>query len=201
MNKTLISLLLLLITLHAYAQVDESEFSKCSRIQGELARLSCYDELAKSNDISHPTPQISDSDKHGKWLVTTEANPVDDTQTAIAILTADSGTNKWGKSITFVARCKSNQTEAYINWDDFLGHDASVLTRIGSEKAKTNNWDLSSDYKSTFSRQPVQFLKGMLKSNKLLAQITPYNDNPITAVFDITGFDAAVKPLRELCKW
>ena len=100
-----------------------------------------------------------------------------------------------------VARCKSNKTELYINWDSYLGRDAYVLTRVGSEKASKQEWGISTDSKATFRNKPIAFIKKMMTSNKLVAQVTPYNENPITAIFDTSGLENAVKPLRETCNW
>ncbi|XPP91702.1 hypothetical protein ACN08N_17410 [Photobacterium leiognathi subsp. mandapamensis] len=41
----------------------------------------------------------------------------------------------------------------------------------------------------------------MESSNKLIAQITPYNENPLTAIFDTKGLSNALAPLRETCNW
>ena len=100
-----------------------------------------------------------------------------------------------------VARCQSNKTNVYINWGEYLGREAIVLTRIGNNKANTSKWGISTDSKATFNNKPITFLKTMSKSNKLVAQITPYNESPVTAIFDISGLDNALKPLRETCNW
>lgn len=116
-------------------------------------------------------------------------------------LEATTGQNKWNKKVYFVARCQSNETNVYIAWNDYLGSKASVLTRIDSNKAVTSSWSLSTDSKATFHKKPIAFLKKMENSNKLIAQITPYNENPLTAVFDTTGLSNALVPLRETCNW
>lgn len=183
------------------AQIADTDIAKCAAVKGDLERLSCYDEIAKTNNLSSPQIQTTNTPSNGKWVVTTNTNPIDDTKTVIAMLVADEGASKWGNQVTFIARCKSGSTEVFINWYDYLGSEATVLTRVGNEKAKTSEWDLSSDSKASFARQPVKLLKTMLTSNKFLAQITPYNESPVTAMFDTTGFDNAIKPLRELCKW
>ncbi|WP_257025488.1 type VI secretion protein [Pseudoalteromonas sp. MIP2626] len=41
----------------------------------------------------------------------------------------------------------------------------------------------------------------MLTSDKLVAQVTPYNESPATAIFNTTGLKNAIKPLRETCNW
>ena len=41
----------------------------------------------------------------------------------------------------------------------------------------------------------------MMLSDKLLAQVTPYNENPVTAIFNTRGMIEAIKPLRQTCHW
>ncbi|MGU3237515.1 hypothetical protein FA893_07430 [Photobacterium damselae subsp. piscicida] len=138
---------------------------------------------------------------NGKWDVRSTLNPIDDSKTVTLSLSADSGKGRWGDRISLIIRCKSNKTDLYINWNDFLGSEASVLTRIGNAKASTAYWPLSTDKKATFKNQPIPFIKKMMKSNKMVAQVTPYNENPVTAVFDTKGLNAAIFSLRETCHW
>jgi TonB family protein len=41
----------------------------------------------------------------------------------------------------------------------------------------------------------------MAEAETFLAQVTPYNENPITAIFDTRGMAAALKPLAKTCGW
>jgi type VI secretion system protein VasI len=201
MKRILSLLITMMFSSSTIAQIADTDIAKCAAVKGDLERLSCYDEIAKINNLTSPQTQTTNEPSNSKWVVTSNTNPVDDTKTAVAMLVADAGASKWGNQITFIARCKSGSTEVFINWYDYLGSEATVLTRVGNEKAKTSEWDLSSDSKASFAPQPVKLLKAMQTSNKFLAQITPYNESPVTAIFDTTGFDNAIKPLRELCKW
>ena len=51
----------------------------------------------------------------------------------------------------------------------------------------------------TYPGNNAAFLEQLLSSDRLVAQTTPYSESPITAVFDLAGLSAAVKPLREVC--
>lgn len=194
----------LLSTFSVLVQADDlkSNIARCATISGELERLECFDQLAKSNQLDGPQETTTAIDGVGKWLVSDSINPIDDSRTVTLILQSDSGQTKWGNPIGLVLRCKSNTTDLYINWSDFLGREANVLTRIGTESAVTKRWNLSTDSQATFHpRGTIDFIKAMLQSTRFVAQVTPYNESPITAIFDTTGLENAITPLRETCGW
>lgn len=184
------------------ADISPLEYAKCSSKKDDLARLDCFDRLdnnKKSND--HQVQKTALKDK-GKWTIRVKKNPIDDSKTVDIMLDADSGKSSYGKGVSLVVRCKSNKTEFYINWNDYLGSEAYVLTRIGNKKSKTKQWELSTDSKATFHpKETISFLKKMMNSDKFLAQVTPYNESPVTAIFSTRGMMEAIKPLRETCHW
>lgn len=146
----------------------------------------------------------------GKWKTRISKNPIDDTKTVMLALFAESGASRWGDPVAFIARCKSNKTDAYANWDTYIGDDSNdvyanwkwVTVRIGDEPATTERWDVSSDHKATFAPSwSGDFLKRMLKADRMVLQITPYGESPITAIFDTSGLDIALKDLAETCSW
>lgn len=173
------------------------KLEKCREVASDKERLACYDLL-----LTPITSTPSRPGYKGDWDVRVKVNPLDDSKTVTLFLDASTGESRWRKKTLFVARCMSNKTEAYVSWGDFLGSDnPEVITRVGTDPAAKLIWDISSDSKSTFHRKPIQFLKRMMEHNKLVLQVTPYNENPVTAVFNTAGLSEAVKPLRETCGW
>ncbi|MCF6225775.1 MAG: type VI secretion protein [Xanthomonadales bacterium] len=187
----------LLMTTNCYAAIEEKEYAKCAAIAGDLARLECFDILAKSKNLDGRQSQPTEIAGKGKWNVSIDINPIDDSKTVMVMLRANPGGHPAGLAV----RCKSHQTSLIIGWNDYLGNKADVLTRAGNNKATTQRWGVSSNKKSTFHPKPIPFLKELLQSNKLVAQVTPYNESPATAIFDTTGLVNAIKPLRETCGW
>lgn len=204
MKKTkmnIICMALLLATGVVKADVDTKAFASCASIDGDLSRLECFDSLAKKNKLDGPQSLKLDKTAMGDWYVDKKINPVDDSQTVTMVLESKSGKSKWGRNVGLVLRCSQDTTDMYITWGEYLGSEAKVLTRIGSEKASTEYWSLSTDSKASFKRNPIVLIKQMLGQSKFVAQVTPYNESPVTAIFDISGIDNAVKPLRETCGW
>ena len=201
--KKLILIIGLLILNNTYADIPTSEFAECSSKKGDLDKIECFDNLARKynlNGVQTSKEEIQDS---GKWNVSIDTNPVDDSKTVTLYLVADSGKSSMlGEPVILFIRCKSLETNIFINWRDYLGSEASVLTRIGKEKAETRYWNLSTDSQATFfPRNEIDFLKKLLVVDSFVAQVTPYSESPVTAVFDIKGLENAIQPVRKTCNW
>ena len=200
--KLLITAAIILPSFFSSAEVSDSAFAKCASEEGELSRLSCYDALAEKNGLNGIQVEKSDSVQGaGKWIVKKTQNPIDDTTTVFLFLEADSGKTKFGKPITLISRCQAGKIDVFIDWNEYLGREADVLTRIGKEKARTSQWSLSTDHQATFHPYAIPFLKELKGQESFVAQVTPYNESPITAVFDTSGFDEAIKALKEVCPY
>jgi len=178
------------------------EIAKCAAIEGDLERLEAYDNLAQSLGVAYPRVTHPDIKGTGKWTFSKKINPVDDTITITFILKSDSGTSVYGEPILLVLRYKSKKTEAYISWSSYLGNEAYVLTRIGTEKAITRLWSMSTNNQSTFyPKDDIKFIRKLIGVDKFVAQVTPYSENPITAVFDLRGLKKAVEQFNDILHW
>lgn len=172
-----------------------ADATHCLSVSDPDSRLSCYDLEYGRN------PTLENS--AGDWFVQSQKNPIDDSQTTFLALEAEQGSSRWGEPVALVIRCKSNKTEMWINWQDYLGNSrVMVTTRIGDQEAETKPWSLSTDNQSSFYlRSPIAFIKRMMSTNSFVAQTTPYNENPVTAVFSTSGLESAIEPLRKNCNW
>ena len=147
-----------------------------------------------------PTPSM------GKWNTSSETNPLDDTTTAMALLKADSGEGTYGDPIFLAIRCRSNETNAYISWESYLGLDSPRVTyRIGSATAQSKLWSLSTNNQTTFypgtQAAVIAFIKELMAADQFAAQVTPYSESPITAIFDPTGMENAAMGVKLACDW
>jgi type VI secretion system protein VasI len=181
---------------------DRQAIARCAAIKGDLDRLTCFDGLAKQAGLAGPQSLPVPTEGTGKWQVQRDKNPVDDSERVVLVLVADSGKNRRGMPIAFIARCQSSKTEVYIAWEDYLGMDgARVTTRVGDSPAKTETWSISTDRRGSFAPSAVKLLKDMATADKFLAQVVPYGESPITAIFDTAGLRTALAPLTKVCGW
>lgn len=148
-------------------------------------------------------PQPEPEPETGRWIVIQSTNPLDDSTRVVALLRASEGAGGVSaEPITLTARCQSNSTEVYINWHDFLVDDEQrVIYRFPPTDAVTESWEVDADNNSTSVRRAIPFLRRMVESDRLVVQTTPYIKEPSTAIFDLTGAQAALEPIAEVCEW
>lgn len=181
--------------------LDVKILMKCSTETNTVKRLSCFDEFAKTNGLA-PSTRETTTNAEGKWRTSTDKDPLTDKSVHYAMLDADEGRGRFGESIGLIVRCKSGRTEAFINWNTFLGSDGlNVTSRIDKAPASSSYWGISTDHKSSFMPQQVATLKKFEGASSYVVNLTPYSESPITAIFNITGADEAFKDIRRDCKW
>ena len=190
------------------------EYEAASAFAPDLSEVRLAAEPSIKGAIGNPDPAgakpASARRTPGKWKVVRSTNPIDDTPTVVLSLVADEGRNQWNRPISFIARCQSDTTEAYAVWNTYVGDDSSsvydewkyVEVRLGDGKAVRQRWEVSTDNEATFvPGWAGAFLKDMLGSGSMVLRVTPYGENPITAVFDTSGLDAVLPELAETCNW
>jgi type VI secretion system protein VasI len=108
-----------------------------------------------------------------------------------------------GKPTILAIRYDRKKTEVFVSWGDYLGSKAYVTMRIGKEKAETSEWSMSSDKTATFyPKDRVSLIKRIALVDKVVFQCTPYNESPITAIFDVRGLsELAEKYMGDLRWW
>ena len=190
--------------------VPDSEIKVCAAKSNTVTRIACYDALANKYKMTTESNTTTKKAVSSNWTVSDSTNPLDDSRTVVISTTAKTGKSSWGDRVTLIARCQSNETELYINWNDYLGNDSTsvyseyknVTTRIGSFKAEQTRWGLSTDSKATFAPGwGGDWIKKIAAADEFVAQTTPYNESPITAVFDVSGLRDAAEPLASTCGW
>jgi hypothetical protein len=136
----------------------------------------------------------------GQWIVNPiERDPLTDEPVASTWVFAD-GSN----SIALVIRCVSRaQTEVYIFWNAYLEMEsASITTRMDDDAPLTQAWPVDAPGTSSFyPTDELVFINDLMGATRLVAKATPWNQEPITVIFPVTGIEAAVANVRSACGW
>jgi type VI secretion system protein VasI len=188
-------------TIDAKQVLQVKELAECSSKDNSTQRLKCFDDLSKKYNQASISIDTTSKSK-GAWITSTDTDPLTDKPIYFAQLDAIEGKGRFGDKITLTIRCKNRKTEAYIDWATFLGTDEiNVTSRVDKSSAAKNSWSISTNNKATFMPQAAMSLKKFVNSTGFVVNLTPYNENPITAVFDITGAEEAFSEIRQECKW
>jgi TonB family protein len=58
---------------------------------------------------------------------------------------------------------------------------------------------MSTDNTASFHPRPVQLVDALFEEIRLVAQVTPYNESPVTAIFDLEGYSSVGAQLQKRC--
>lgn len=163
-----------------------SELKESSNIENDSHRLNAYDTILEKN----------------KWEVPIDTNPLDDTKTYVFLLIADEGISPTHKRTTLMIRKSSSGNEIFINWGSYLGLETEVAFRVGKAEAVQSQWTISTDGKATFYTGDVlKLIRDIGNNDRVVAQCTPYSENPITAIFDVRGLKEITKKYNKELAW
>lgn len=138
----------------------------------------------------------------GKWVCDTVIDPIDDTTMIIFALKCESATSK---SPVLALGWDDGKTKLIINWNNYLSDNTRVTYRFDKEKAVTRTWVGSVSKTTTFysrkSKDTIKFIQKLMEVDTLTVQITPYNEGPTTAVFDVRGLKNVVEEFNDTLDW
>ena len=185
-------------------QTSDSGRARCAVITDPEHRLRCYDVLRKGPDSSQGENQPAQSAgrRIGNWIVIEErTNLAGDSKPVLLVLAAHEGRSLSGKAPLLILRCQRGNLDVYINWIDYLGPvPADVSTQLGAGSAERKTWKHSTDNRATFyPGNKTKLVKSLLTVDRFSAQVTPFRQSPITAVFELQGLADALAPLRSAC--
>lgn len=128
-----------------------------------------------------------------------DIDPLDDKKVTTVIIDGDGVCNSYdGKTSLVIRRKKGEAPNLYINWHEYLGMETFVTIRVGDTPAVSGQWSLSTDSKASFyPDDTVTFINSLRGVDKVVAQTTPYGENPVTTTFDVSE----LKTLGEAYAW
>lgn len=198
--RLVFSLLLTTLALPALA-------SDCVTIDNDLDRLACYDRESGRTPDSETVPTDL-----GNWLVRKDKSEFEDTTDVFVSVDSDEvvacSSYTSHQKVRLLLRCLENTTSLILMTDCHVasgfGGYGSVEYRIDDRKARSRGFQESTNNRSLglwSGGKSIPVIKEMFGGERLLVRFTPFNQNPVTARFDITGIEETVAPLRESCSW
>jgi hypothetical protein len=189
-------------------QTKESLLSGLVEIQGRHSLPSGAAASISAVKAPAPVQPVSEA-RPGKWRVSKSKSQFDDSPTVVLALRAENSIRGWLTTsipVLFI-RCQERRTEVYVA----TGMQASVESggsnlhtvrlRYGDDAAYATPMSESTDNKSLFFIDPTNDIRRMWNVQSLLVGFTPFNANPVTIRFDVSGLPIAIQPLREACGW
>jgi len=141
----------------------------------------------------------------GVWQISEEISKIDDskgvTLTSLSTTTAsDHGSRRTPR---LLVSCSEGNVSVVWDWGIYLGlRNTTMTTRLDKSPAVTRSYEISSDAKAVGRwRSPAAkaLIGRMVEAKSMVARITPYNENPEEAVFDLTGLADGYKLIRAAC--
>lgn len=183
------------------------DISECIGIEGDLDRLACYDR------ISGREAKVTNIVEVGSWELIEKKSELKDTADIFIYVDSDEeincGYNRHGKVRLWI-RCLENTTSVIFGTPEChmtssrYNEYGDVEYRVDKRKSKKVRMEESTNRHSLGlwrGRSAIPFAKAMFNSNRLLARMTPYGENPFTVSFNISQLEEAIKPLRKSCSW
>jgi len=159
---------------------------------------------AQGERISCPESQC------GGWIVRSEKNLLDDTQTVTLRLRSEED----GRYL--ILTCRSRVASFSIGWNTLVQRDSmgcpgcgtpypydvkEVTSRLGTSPAVTANWRVSDDVlqkATSYTGHTMTLVAQLLAVNRFVAEIIK-GSSAVTGVWYVTGLNVAIRPLRAAC--
>ena len=103
------------------------------------------------------------------------------------------------------ARCLSRTTEVFVALDTSASFEddadrRTVRVQWDDEPSSVQQWGVSESGKELFAPDAKAFLARMASARRLQFGFTPFNAEPVTAEFAVTGFDQLQELVTGTCK-
>lgn len=205
--------------------------SGCAAIERDDLRLLCLDNQLRIMEIIYPvfgldrerfqeefrarhpeveTPAISRAT--GGWSVDHSVSAMTDEATVVLSLESENMIpgrlrNTAGPA-ELILRCMENTTTFFVTMNNLFlsstGGYGRVTYRIDAAPPKTVAMDASTDNEALGlwnGRRSIPVIREMMAGERMVVRLTPFNESPVEASFDIRGLAEAIAPLREACNW
>jgi hypothetical protein len=136
------------------------------------------------------------------WIGVVRVDPLTDRKNAYFVLPADSehGTD----NPRLFVRCQNSKPDVLLDPDDYLGdRNNRVVLRFGANPPMEQRWLLATNSAALFvpgnAEKVETFVRELASYERLVIQVTPYNEGPKTMVFNLNGITQVNEELWAVC--
>jgi type VI secretion system VasI family protein len=143
------------------------------------------------------------------WEMSRDTSKMDGSPEILLLLESEDEIDlgKEQSRLALALRCQEGETNVFVflaasQW--ILDDNVEVQWRLDSDAPETTTWKSSTDRNALgiwTSRPAIAFSKRLMAKTKLVFRVTPKNSARHEVVFNITGLDEVIGPLRSSCKW
>lgn len=179
---------------------------ECARIEETAARLACFDREFPRAMLLPPETAT------GLWQLQSSPSAIPGrTDHTISLASQGAIQCRWAdpRSVQLRVRCIANVTSVSLDTGCYMASgqhrsDGDVSMQFDTGEARVARMTAGADGRSLglwSGEAAIPFVRALLGKSALTVRMTPYADDPISAVFDLRGIDAAIKPARTACGW
>jgi hypothetical protein len=162
---------------------------------------------APSNTKAVKKPSVLRRPISGKWREEVSVSEFDDSESVVLTLPGERPVAGWIETSrpSLILRCRERKAEAYIrtglraNPEYGLYDMFSARVRLDSGVAESVQMGGSTDGNSLFFQDPKVFIGSLLAHRRLVFQFTPFNADPTSTEFDLSGLDRAIERFKDAC--
>jgi type VI secretion system protein VasI len=188
----------------AFADLS-GDLKQCVVVKDASKRLACFDVLAEKANLEGSSGATRQ--KSG-WSLASSVSPLTDKSEVFLQKSSEKPVETDAFGIArpiFRIQCLNGKTSVAVDWGFIIdGGIIPVTYRIDADEPKTVAINVSDDFRSIASwdsARAIAFLKTLIGKKQLAIQVTALSQGPVRAVFDMTGLEKAVLPLRKACSW
>lgn len=186
--------------------VLEVELAGCAVLKNDTQRLSCYDRVYQqfSRQITTLSEKPASPSHMGNWTISTSPSPLTANFNIELRLDAENSVKFRTQTVTPVLEliCKDGKSSVAMHWGVYLGKNrTTMLTRIDNEEPRQRDWIIKDKYTVTNQGDSQQLISQLKNSASLIARITPYNAEPGSATFKLSGLRQQLDAFAISCDW
>lgn len=126
-----------------------------------------------------------------QWNIDIKIDPITDNVIFLYSVRSEITSNNQ-KPATLVIRTRDGEPEVFVYWGEEIGTTNTVLVRYDKRPSYRDYWNVSTDRKASFNKDPQRFLSEMLSSASIILRVSPVDSIPLTATFDVSGLQNAI---------